>query len=172
MPQLSAALNNSTKYSSTRLAPTEVLYKFKVKEPLDLLNIENLRLENLIKAPTPTLQKAAQDTATTSQTPSLPKTPATVLAPSQQRAIAVRIPLRQPSATPTSNTAIVTQAFSSDQYNDGPSYRPEHIDAQNALAFTSIKMKKYYDAKHKPIFFNIKDYVHLRLHRGYQIADI
>jgi len=44
LPQLSAALNNSTKYSSTRLAPIEILYGFKIKEPLDLLRISNLNI--------------------------------------------------------------------------------------------------------------------------------
>ena len=37
LPQLSSVLNNSTKYSTTRLAPSEILFGFKVKEPLDLL---------------------------------------------------------------------------------------------------------------------------------------
>lgn len=37
LPQMSAVLNNSTKYSTTRLASSEILFGFKVKEPLDLL---------------------------------------------------------------------------------------------------------------------------------------
>ncbi len=47
LPQLSAALNNSIKYSSTRLVLIEVLYDFKIKELLDLLRINNLNLNNL-----------------------------------------------------------------------------------------------------------------------------
>ena len=57
LPQLSAALNNSTKYSSTRLVLIEVLYGFKIKELLDLLRIDNLNLNdlkvaNVLTAPT------------------------------------------------------------------------------------------------------------------------
>ena len=44
---MSAVLNNSTKYSLTRLASTEVLFGFKVKELLDLLN--GLKLDDLIE---------------------------------------------------------------------------------------------------------------------------
>jgi hypothetical protein len=40
-------LNNSIKYSSTRLVLIEVLYDFKIKELLDLLRIDNLNLNNL-----------------------------------------------------------------------------------------------------------------------------
>ena len=45
LPQLSSVLNNSTKYSTTRLAPTEIIFGFKVKEPLDLLGKERLPAE-------------------------------------------------------------------------------------------------------------------------------
>lgn len=33
-------------------------------------------------------------------------------------------------------------------------------------------MKRHYDSKHKPIFFNIGDYISLRLHRGYNIPGL
>jgi len=63
LPQLSAALNNSTKYSSTRLALIEVLYGFKIKEPLDLLRIDNLNLNDLEVADVPTApMEAFRDT--------------------------------------------------------------------------------------------------------------
>ncbi len=39
-------LNNSTKYSNTRLVLIEVLYNFKIKELLDLLRINNFNLNN------------------------------------------------------------------------------------------------------------------------------
>lgn len=44
---MTVILNNSIKYSSTRLALNEVIYGFKIKEPLDLLRIEGLNLEDL-----------------------------------------------------------------------------------------------------------------------------
>lgn len=46
---MTATLNNSSKYSSTRLAPTEVLFGFKNKELLDLLRIEALNIDDLWK---------------------------------------------------------------------------------------------------------------------------
>lgn len=48
--QLLAILNNFTRYNFIRLAFIEKLYKLKIKKPLNLLNIEDLNLENLIKA--------------------------------------------------------------------------------------------------------------------------
>ena len=44
-----SALNNLIKYSLTYLASTKVLYSFKIKELLDLLNINNLNLSDLTK---------------------------------------------------------------------------------------------------------------------------
>lgn len=33
-------------------------------------------------------------------------------------------------------------------------------------------MKEQYDSRHKPMFFSVRDMVHLRLHRGYQMAGV
>ena len=41
LPRMTAALNNSTKYSSTVRATTQVLYGFQTREALDLLRIDN-----------------------------------------------------------------------------------------------------------------------------------
>ena len=40
LSRMSASLNNSTKYSSTSLAPTQIIYGFKTREALNLLRIE------------------------------------------------------------------------------------------------------------------------------------
>ena len=86
--------------------------------------------------------------------------------PTESRAIAVRIPVasnnRRSSrlaGKPPTVDAFPTQTSST--------YRPYHVDAQDALAFASLRIKDYYDAKHKPIFFNVGDFVYLRLYRGY-----
>ena len=50
LSQLTVILNNFIKYSSTHLAPIEVLYEFKIKESLNLLSIEDLDLNDLIEA--------------------------------------------------------------------------------------------------------------------------
>ena len=49
LSQLTVILNNFIKYSLTHLAPTEVLYGFKIKESLNLLSIEGLDLNDLIE---------------------------------------------------------------------------------------------------------------------------
>ena len=48
LSQLIAILNNFIKYSFIRLASIEILYKFKIRELLNLLSINNLNLNNLI----------------------------------------------------------------------------------------------------------------------------
>lgn len=56
------------------------------------------------------------------------------------------------------------QAFDHDR-----SFAVRH-DARESLAFASMSMKKYYDAKHKPIFFAPGDFVYLKLGDSYDIA--
>ena len=46
-------------------------------------------------------------------------------------------------------------------------YRPEHINANDTIAFAAIKMKHYYDLHYQPIYFNIDNLVNLRLYKGY-----
>ena len=48
-------------------------------------------------------------------------------------------------------------------------YRPAHIDAKDAIAFAAMRIKHYYESKHKPQFFKKGDMVNLRLHRGYSL---
>lgn len=45
-------------------------------------------------------------------------------------------------------------------------YRPARIDAIDAIKLAAIYMKRQYDAKHMPKFFNVGDHVAFRLHRG------
>lgn len=203
-------LNNFTKYNSTHLVLIEILYEFKVKEPLNLIKTEGLDLNDLINDIDSTSQQASQQATTTqaatqptattdtSATPQpatpqrtspatiptteqraitirvpLPKVTTQTTPPAtKQRAITIRIPMPKATTRKSSARAMITaiDAFPSDQSE--PTYRPEHIDAQDALAFASIRIKEYYDAKHKPMFFKVDDHVHLRLHRGYQMADV
>lgn len=51
-------------------------------------------------------------------------------------------------------------------------YRPAQVDAADAIKFAAMYMKNSYDAKHKPIFFKVGDFVSLRLHRGYNVPGI
>ena len=167
LSQLTTILNNSTKYSSTHLAPTEVLYGFKIKESLNLLGIEGLDLNDLIEATD--LQQASN---LTSQEASAP----VVILASEQRAIAVQVPVVISSKPFTS---VVSQSSTADVFSTryseatlNASYRPKHIDAHDALVFASVRMKKYYDVKHTSMFFRVGEHVHLRLHRGYQMTEV
>lgn len=38
--------------------------------------------------------------------------------------------------------------------------------------FATLAIKKYYDRKHTPKFFSVRDWVALRLYKGYTLADI
>lgn len=51
-------------------------------------------------------------------------------------------------------------------------YRSSHIDAKDAIAFASLRIKEYYDSHHQPKFFKVGDLVNLRLHRGYRVPAI
>ena len=51
-------------------------------------------------------------------------------------------------------------------------YRSKYIDANNIIAFMTIKMKHYYDRYYQPIYFNIDNLINLRLYKDYQILAI
>ncbi|KAI1000935.1 hypothetical protein K3495_g7262 [Podosphaera aphanis] len=51
-------------------------------------------------------------------------------------------------------------------------YRPAIIDAADAIKWAAMIMKERYDSQHQPMFYNVGDYVSLRLHRGYQVAGL
>lgn len=38
-------------------------------------------------------------------------------------------------------------------------YKPVMIEAINAIKFVAMFMKRYYDARHKPMFFKVGDYI-------------
>ncbi|KAI0996230.1 hypothetical protein K3495_g11949, partial [Podosphaera aphanis] len=52
------------------------------------------------------------------------------------------------------------------------SYRPELIDAVDAIKFAATYMKQQFDGRHKPMFFKVGDFVLLRLHRGFNVPGI
>ena len=49
LAKMIAALNNSIKYLSTALAPTQILYKFKIREALDLLRLEEPEAKAIVE---------------------------------------------------------------------------------------------------------------------------
>lgn len=40
-------------------------------------------------------------------------------------------------------------------------YRSTHIDVKDAIAFAAIKMKEFYNVKHKLMFFKVGDLINL-----------
>ena len=243
LAKMSAALNNSIKYSSTAQAPTQILYGFKTREALDLLRIEDP--DSATQAPAPPLRavsapavaaypitrsatRAAQEAPAQSATRAAQEAPAqetlarreeaprrmpsprvviptVVPTPRQenpsrqatsqaQETLARReeAPRRMPSPRVVIPTVVPTprqenpsrQATSQETLAPDTTaeaalpptimdeYRPSHIDAKDAIAFASLRMKEYYDAKHQPQFFKVDDLVNLRLHRGYNVPAI
>lgn len=140
LPRVTAALNNSTKYSSTNKTPTEVLYGFKTREALDLL-----------KPHDETDDVQANITTRTSLHRPIPATP---------------MPATSTPAPPAVTSLLGRAPVAMTEY------RPSHIDAKDAIAFASLRMKDYYDSKHMAKFFNVGDLVNIRLHRGYRVPSI
>ena len=179
LPRMSAALNNSTKYSSTNRTPTQVLYGFRTREALDLLRIEDPDDGRTI---TP---GGSHTQAPDAQPVAYPVTRNAARHAGRQVAIEVRIPpAPAPPAVPPVIPAPVPPVVTPDvPVSVDPSrpsrlpaamdeYRPSHIDAKDAIALASIKMKEIYDSRHAPIFFKEGDLVNLRLHRGYNVPAI
>lgn len=152
LPRLSASLNNSTKYSSTALAPTQVIHGFRTREPLDFL-----RLLDPEDSVLPTTSGNPAELAT--ENPQNIENPQGSVETPEGMITRRRANLTNDSEDP----AMAVQPASQEEY------RPARIDAQDAIAFAAMKMKDYYDSNHTPIFFREGDYVNLRLHRGYHV---
>ena len=200
LPRMSAALNNSIKYSSTSLAPTQVMYGFRTREALDLL-----RSEDHIAPDEDTSQAVRPDDAArpdeNSQVSAHPITRSAtrraindaidppvdpVVAHDPVASTPVSLPeasvppavAYEPSSRPVGRPLGRSQKPSrtlKPSANKAPvamtDYRPSHIDAKDAIAFAAMRMKAYYDSRHQARFFNVNDLVNLRLNRGYQIPS-
>ena len=169
LSRISAALNNSIKYSSTSQSPTQVLYDFRTREALDLLRIDDLDAETETSSATSVTQRTAH-----SDNASLMLNP-----PSIDLQLMLNPPRTKEKARPASLTSLrpnraetVDESFNSHVTADISAYRPAHIDIKDAIAFAALKMKDIYNSHHKPIFFEEEDQVNLRLHRGYYISVI
>lgn len=51
-------------------------------------------------------------------------------------------------------------------------YRPAHINAKDAITFTALRIKEYYNTRHKRKFFEVGDLINLRLHKEYHVPTI
>ena len=52
------------------------------------------------------------------------------------------------------------------------SYMPTHVDAKDALALAAMVMKQQYDKRHTQKYFQVGDWVSLRLHKGYTVPGL
>lgn len=173
---MTAALNNSTKYSSTVCAPTQVLYSFQTREALDLLRIDNHDATPEHAAEPDENDNAAEpneDTADARLVLSAAYLAVTRNATRQTRSPGTDIPARQRS-TPPQNEEPMTPTTSPPplRMTKMDEYRLTHIDAKHAIAFVSLRIKKVYDSHHKPMFFDVRDLVNLRLHREYRVSAV
>ena len=159
--RMTASLNNLTKYSSTSLAPNQILYGFRTREALDLLRIEDP------DKPDESLSDQSEDTTVAAH-------PVTTRAQQGPRSNTT-----PQAATPNATPTPAAKAFdrpsleaSSNRPANMSEYRPSHIDAKNVIAFAALRMKEYYDAHYQLIFFEVGSIVNLRLHKGYQVPAI
>lgn len=144
LPQLQAALNNSTKYSSILLMSNQVLFSFCTREPLNFLWVEESDVvetsfdkhKNMID-PVDSLANHINSKVVFNEN--------------------VNVATQQPKRVKLTATY---------------QYRPAHIDAKNAIAFVSMQMKHYYDKAHTSRYFQMNNMVNLHLHWGYFLSSI
>ena len=51
-------------------------------------------------------------------------------------------------------------------------YKTTRIDARDTIAFAAMRMKEYYDGRHKSKFFKVGEHIHIRLHKGYGLPGV
>ncbi|KAI0998999.1 hypothetical protein K3495_g9197 [Podosphaera aphanis] len=164
LPKLQLALNNSPKFSTTRIAPTELLHGKKANEPLDLvkLPIDETPHRN-VTALTVGLRRSTR------------------LANPEQKVIGSSNSMQNFSTSYDPEDSLISNKDTTQislVENDKAItskgdliYNPNRVEAADAIAFASMSMKKYYDDRHMPMFFNTGDFVMLRLHKGYTIPS-
>lgn len=145
------ALNNSTKIGTTGNAPTEILHGIKPREAVNLLNV---------------MEKSE---VTPEAFPAHTRKPSRKAREVMNQAISQSISKK---ASPDKGSDDPTPPRIVTNPQPMTTYRPAHIDAQDAISLAALSMKAYYDAKHTPKFFDVGNLVNLRLHRGYNVPAI
>ncbi len=51
-------------------------------------------------------------------------------------------------------------------------YQSAHIDVKDAIAYTAMTMKYYYNQKHKFLYFKMRDLINLHLHKNYTLLSL
>ena len=192
---MSAALNNSIKYSSTSLAPTQVIYGFRTREALNLLRSEDyitpnkdssqaIRPDNAAARPDKNSQshisaypitRSATRRAANKAVGTPVRSPETPIVDPVNGTPATSRPVGRPPGRSQKPSRTLPKPSPKPSANKVPvtihKYRPSHIDTKDTIAFATIRMKAYYDSRHQPHFFNINNLVNLRLNRGYQLPS-
>ena len=177
LPRMQSCLNNSTKYSTTTKAPNEVLYGFKTREALDFLREHNQEAEATEEIAEAFPNEGVSRTSSPDPLANeehVPHTQRAQRTQSHRRSPSPRIAGEQATRRPDEQEMRPGEqsAELSDQDTAPDDYIPAKIDAADAIAYTAIKMKAYYDQRHQQQAYNIGDFVNLRLHRGYKLPGI
>ena len=144
LPRLTVALSNSSSRSTSKTS-TQILYGRRIREGLDLMRAED-------DGP---IERLDDYESTEPATDENRRRPIDLTEANRQR--------RAGSAPAYPATPVPE--------NPKP-YLPTHIDARDAIAFASMVMKKQYDGVHLQKFFQVGDWVSLRLHRGYTVPGL
>ena len=162
---MTAALNNSTKYTSTNKTSTEVLYRFRTREALDLLTSFEMNEDLVPPVPKvvddqpdqpveyafPVATRARARQHTPSPTPGSSRAPAP--GPTPHRHTPAPTNAGRASASPTPDApehAPIRSRRARHPIASMVDYRPSIIDAQDAIALATMTMKTYYDNRHTP----------------------
>ena len=160
------ALNNSTKYSSTLQIPAQVLYGFRLREPLDLMRINDHQNEDIINI---NHQNINPHFRIIDANFVIIQSINRFFAKSAHKRLKIKNNSQNISNIAVINQSSRTNVLSFVIMND---YKFSIIDVKNAIAFVFIHMKKYYDHKHVLMFFNINDYINIRFHCEYLLSKI
>lgn len=155
--RISAILNNSTNYSNTSLAPIQILYNFRTKETLDLFRIEDLDDAEHLKT-----NSISVDTIVT-------------IYPIIRNVIRQKVLIVNqeiPGIIPEVLVAVSKNFVKTARLVFMTEYKPSHIDVKDVIAFASLRMKEYYDARYQPKFFRVGDLVNLQFHKDYRVSVI
>ena len=166
--RMQLALNNSTKYNSTLQIPAQVLYGFRLREPLNIIWINNHQDEKNTSADV-NHQNIDFHFCIINVNFVIIQSINKFFAKSAHKHLNTENNPQNFSNIAVINQFLWTNVLSFVIMND---YKFLIINIKNIIAFVFIHMKKYYNYKHISIFFNANDYVNIRFHCEYLLSGI
>lgn len=167
LPQLCATLCNSTSKGTGKTA-TQILYGQRIREALDLMRVDDDD-GNIIELPDEdsgtTVNVRARSAPPTQTTGTVDRGTGT-----QRRAVSAAL-CTYWNAVPVVRTFPVNHT-SQDVEQLRQQHRTVHVDARDAIALAAMTAKRLHDKTFAAQFFDVGDYVSLRLHRGYTVPGL